>query len=76
MKDIMTDLEPSRSTPKRTWEPLLTPIEAAERLRCHPKTALRLARAHRLPAVRLGKHWRFRESDLIAWVDSQVQSIS
>ena len=54
------------------WEPLLTPIEAAGLLRIHPKTALRLARAKSLPGVRLGKHWRFRQCDLTAWVESQL----
>jgi excisionase family DNA binding protein len=59
-----------------TWEPLLTPIEAATLLRIHPKTALRLARAKNLPAIRLGKHWRFRQCDLTSFVDAQVQSVS
>lgn len=59
-----------------TWEPLLTPIEAGDLLRIHPKTALKLARAKNLPGIRLGKHWRFRQCDLTAWVESQVESIS
>jgi excisionase family DNA binding protein len=58
-----------------TWEPLLTPIETAKLLRIHPKTALRLARTNELPAVRLGKQWRFRQCDLTAWVESHVKSI-
>jgi excisionase family DNA binding protein len=58
---------------KRVWEPLLTPIEAAELLRIHPKTALRMARCHGIPAIRLGKHWRFRACDLRAWAESQIQ---
>lgn len=58
---------------KRVWEPLLTPIEAAELLRIHPKTALRLARSHGIPAIRLGKHWRFRTCDLRAWAESQIE---
>jgi len=58
---------------QRVWEPLLTPIEAADLLRIHPKTALRLARSHGIPAIRLGKHWRFRTCDLRAWAESQIQ---
>lgn len=65
---------PSRSVSARTWEPLLTPAEAAALLRVHPKTALRFARSQGLPAIRVGKHWRFRESDLTSWADSQVES--
>lgn len=64
----------SHSIPvKQVWEPLLTPIEAADLLRIHPKTALRLARCHGIPAIRLGKHWRFRACDLRAWAESQIE---
>jgi excisionase family DNA binding protein len=58
---------------KQVWEPLLTPIEAAGLLRIHPKTALRLARSHGIPAIRLGKHWRFRACDLRSWAETQIQ---
>jgi excisionase family DNA binding protein len=58
------------------WEPLRTPIEAAGLLKVHPKTALRLARAKSLPGFQLGKHWRFRQCDLTAWVESQIKSNS
>ena len=51
---------------KRVWEPLLPNIEAADLLRIQVKTALRLARSHGIPAIRLGKHWRFRTCDLRA----------
>jgi excisionase family DNA binding protein len=75
MKDqVMHETEPSHDIQvKRVWEPLLTPIEAAELLRIHPKTALRLARTHGIPAIRLGKHWRFRTCDLRAWAETQIQ---
>lgn len=55
------------SNPQMTsWEPLLTPEEAAAYLRIHPKTVIRMARNRTIPALRLGKHWRFRRSDLTA----------
>jgi excisionase family DNA binding protein len=57
------------------WEPLLTPIEAAKLLRCHAKTTLKLAREHKLPAIRLGRHWRFRTCDLTKWAESQIRPI-
>jgi len=50
-----------------SWDRLLTPEEAAERLRFAPRT-LRDARVRRrlgLRAVRLGKRLRFRERDLL-----------
>jgi excisionase family DNA binding protein len=43
-------------------------------LRLHPKTVIRMARQQAIPAIRLGKHWRFRLSDLTAWTAEQVQS--
>jgi excisionase family DNA binding protein len=43
---------------------LLTPAEAAERLRLHPKTVVRMARDGRLPAVKVGTAWRFRTDQL------------
>jgi len=39
-------------------QPLLTPAQAAERLRLHPKTVVRMAREGRLPAVKVGTGWR------------------
>jgi excisionase family DNA binding protein len=43
---------------------LLTPAEAAERLRLHPKTVARMARDGRLLAVKVGTGWRFRSDQL------------
>jgi excisionase family DNA binding protein len=57
-----------------SWEPLLTPEEAAAHLRIHQKSAIRMAREGKLPAFRLGKHWRFRRADLMAWTEERVQS--
>jgi len=57
------------------WEPLLTPVEAAAFLRLHEKTVIRMARQRKIPAIRLGKHWRFRKSDLIQFAADQVKSI-
>ena len=44
--------------------PLLTPSQAAERLRLHPKTVVRMARDGRLPAVKVGAGWRFHPDRL------------
>jgi|NGEPerStandDraft_6_1074524.scaffolds.fasta_scaffold66923_2 excisionase family DNA binding protein len=68
-----------RDTDRRTteappsWEPLQTPLEAARFLRLHPKTVVRMARNKTIPAIRLGKHWRFRFSDLSAWAANELQ---
>lgn len=57
-----------------TTETLLTPIEAGNYLRLHPKTVNRMAREQGIPAVRLGRQWRFRLADLTQWIAGQVKS--
>jgi excisionase family DNA binding protein len=61
-------------TAPKSFEPLLTPVAAGVYLGVHEKTAIRMAREGSIPALRLGKHWRFRRSDLESWVESQVKS--
>lgn len=39
------------------------------------KTAIRLAREGELPGLRVGKHWRFRLSDLAIWTESRVRCV-
>ena len=50
-------------------EPLLSEIDAGRLLGLHPKTVQRLARKGELPAIRVGRYWRFRASLLNAWID-------
>lgn len=54
------------------FEPLLDCREAGVLLRIHYKAVLKMARAGKLPGIRFGKLWRFRSSDLDAWMDSRV----
>jgi excisionase family DNA binding protein len=56
------------------FEPLLTATEAAALLKIHPKTLQRMARRGRIPARRIGDLWRFRASELDAWLKSEVFS--
>lgn len=50
-------------------EPLLDSTEAAQLLRIHPKTLQRMARKGEIPAVQIGKLWRFRVSALNDWLE-------
>jgi len=51
------------------YEPLLSDTEAAQFLGgLHPKTVQRMARRGQLPAYRIGRYWRFRASELSAWL--------
>ena len=56
-------------------DPLMTSKEAALILRIHPKVLERMAKAGEVPALKVGKFWRYRTSDLAKWVGSQVRTI-
>ena len=40
-----------------------------EMLGLHPKTVQRLARRGEIPAVRIGRYWRYRASALNHWIE-------
>jgi excisionase family DNA binding protein len=56
------------------FEELIDAGQAGKLLGIHPKTVQRMAREGALPAIRIGKYWRFRLSQLDAWVRSTVNS--
>jgi excisionase family DNA binding protein len=66
--------EAATLAPPVTFEPLLTPAEAGVLLRVHAKTAIKLARAKVIQAIRVGKHWRFLASWINAYIANQLQS--
>ena len=49
----------------------LTTVEVLEYLHVHHRTLYRLIKAGRIPAVRVGRQWRFRKRDLDAWLEMQ-----
>lgn len=55
---------------------LLTTDEVLAYLKVTPRTIYRLIRAGEIPALRVGRQWRFRRSDLDAWLDSQRVAFS
>ena len=60
---------------KIVYEPLLNDAEAAKFLGgLHPKTVQRMARRGEIPSYRVGKYYRYRASELDAWLRSQVHS--
>ncbi|MBM3817852.1 MAG: response regulator [Acidimicrobiia bacterium] len=63
----MQDL--SRNLP--TDEVFLTTEEVLEYLQVNLRTVYRLIKAGKIPAVRVGRQWRFRKRDIDAWLDSQ-----
>ena len=52
-------------------ETFLTTDEVLAYLQVNLRTVYRLIKAGKLPAVRVGRQWRFRKSDLDAWLESQ-----
>jgi excisionase family DNA binding protein len=54
-------------------EPLLTSKEASQVLRIHPKVLERMAKRGKIPALKVGKFWRYRASALDAWINSRLQ---
>lgn len=57
-----------------TIERLLTSKEASEVLKIHPKVLERMAKRGDVPALKVGKFWRYRASTLNAWINSRLQS--
>jgi excisionase family DNA binding protein len=54
-----------------TDEVFLTTEEVLEYLQVNLRTIYRLIKAGKIPAVRVGRQWRFRKRDIDAWLDSQ-----
>ena len=49
----------------------LTTEEVLEYLQVNLRTIYRLIKAGKIPAVRVGRQWRFRRRDIDAWLDGQ-----
>ncbi len=52
-------------------EGFLTTGEVLEYLQVNLRTIYRLIKAGKIPAVRVGRQWRFRKHDLDAWLEGQ-----
>jgi excisionase family DNA binding protein len=54
-----------------TDDAFLTTEEVLEYLQVNLRTVYRLIKAGKIPAVRVGRQWRFRKRDIDTWLDSQ-----
>src|ERR1700760_4590366 len=67
----------ARSPPRRRGgtrmidETFLTTEEVLEYLQVNLRTVYRLIKAGKIPAVRVGRQWRFRKRDIDSWLDTQ-----
>src|SRR5512132_3444004 len=57
-----------------TDESFLTTEELLEYLNINLRTVYRLIKAGSIPAVRVGRQWRFRKRDVDTWLESQRHS--
>src|ERR1044072_3612326 len=55
-------------------ETVLTTEEVLEYLQVNLRTVYRLIKAGKIPAVRVGRQWRFRKRDIDSWLESQRPS--
>lgn len=51
-------------------EPLLTTAAVAKWLGIAPRTVCLWAECHEIPALKVGRQWRFREGELREWLQS------
>jgi excisionase family DNA binding protein len=58
--------------PDRERQPFLTTEQVLGYLNTTPRTIYRLIRNGELPAIRIGRQWRFRRADLDQWVERQA----
>jgi excisionase family DNA binding protein len=57
--------------PGNQEEGFLTTEEVLDYLQVNLRTVYRLIKAGKIPAVRVGRQWRFRKRDIDAWLESQ-----
>ena len=55
-------------------ERLLTSSEVGELLGIHPKVVERMAKRGEVPALKVGKYWRYSAAALDGWIQSRLQS--
>jgi excisionase family DNA binding protein len=51
---------------------ILTRDEAAKLMGMHPDVLVRYVRREQLPAFKVGPEWRFRRSELVAWLETRA----
>ena len=70
----MPNEEKVRDLQARGFEPLLNLKEAAAILGMHWKTLEGMARNRKVPALKVGKRWKFRLTSLNTWLERGLNS--
>ena len=71
---LSSHFDPSTRFAVTEFEPLLDSEQAAGLLRIHQKTLQKMARRGEIQGTHVGKLWRFRASDLNAWIGRQART--
>jgi excisionase family DNA binding protein len=65
-------MRPNGQETVAAYEPIWDSLDAARYLRVHPRTITRMAKRGEIPAIHLGRLWRFRKADLDAWLEARA----
>jgi len=66
-------MDPTASHQSQPKHPpsLLTANQVAEILQWNRYTVIKKAEKKELPGFKLGREWRFRQEDIVAWIDTK-----
>lgn len=59
---------------QESTEPLWTVRDVALYLRLNPETVRLMARSGKIPAIKVGKSWRFRSSQIKYWLEVNIDT--
>ena len=62
------------TVPQRSVQPLLTPEDVARILGISRLQVIRASQTGRIPALKIGKCYRYRETTIVAWLQSQERT--
>jgi excisionase family DNA binding protein len=72
--EVTQKIEPGNDTSELDilgTEDIWTIGDVARWLRVHPTTIYRLVKKRDLPGFKVGSDWRFRQSDILRWLDER-----
>ena len=76
IKDLILDKDSKKNISDAIGK-LMTPEEIASLLSISPRTVYDYAQKGKIPAIKLLGQWRFKESDIVSWIDNmQNQTFS
>ena len=69
----MDPIRPQQSQPSQLNQPpaLLTANQVADILQWNRYTVIKKAEKGLLPGFKMGREWRFRQQDIVAWIEEK-----